>query len=101
MKKNNTTKILTYSALSLLIVSVVISALIGNTQTYFSFFSEPWMIFTIVDFYVLIALLSIWMWQKETKNITRIIYIILFITLGAIGVLIYMLSLIYRKKNIL
>ncbi|KAK3243413.1 hypothetical protein CYMTET_46931 [Cymbomonas tetramitiformis] len=49
----------------------------------------PWMICTLVDFYLQTLLLLCWMWYKETSCTARIAWTFIFCGLGSLGSLGY------------
>jgi|CXWL01.1.fsa_nt_gi membrane-bound acyltransferase YfiQ involved in biofilm formation len=51
--------------------------------------NEPWFQTTLVDFYFLVTILSIWVIYKERKILNAIIWIVAFICLGSIGAAFY------------
>ncbi len=51
--------------------------------------NEPWFQTTLVDFYFLVTILSVWVLYKEKTFLTAILWIITFICLGSIGVSLY------------
>jgi hypothetical protein len=47
---------------------------------------EPWFQTTLVDFYFLVTIISVWVIYKEKSIWTAILWIVVFICLGSIGV---------------
>ncbi|MFZ4621628.1 MAG: DUF1475 family protein [Bacteroidota bacterium] len=58
----------------------------------------PWMQATLWDFYANIAVLLIWVYYKETNLFSKALWTILFVTLGSIGVIGYVLLQLFRLK---
>ena len=61
---------------------------------------EPWFQTTLVDFYFLVTILSVWVVYKEKSILISILWIIAFICLGSIGAALYVfLQLMSLKKG--
>lgn len=61
---------------------------------------EPWFQTTLVDFYFLVAILSVWVIYKERTLLRAILWIISFICLGSIGAALYVfVQLMSLKKG--
>lgn len=61
---------------------------------------EPWFQTTLVDFYFLVTILSVWVIYKERNFIQAILWIIAFICLGSIAASLYVfVQLITLKKG--
>lgn len=90
-----------YSALlGIVVVALMASFVFGDVNAYFSFFSEPWLLFTIFDFYVLILLFIIWLFHLEKSWFKRILFSLLFIITGAFGVLVFIIYRLSSKKKL-
>ncbi|MBP9853947.1 MAG: DUF1475 family protein [Candidatus Omnitrophica bacterium] len=61
--------------------------------------NEPWFQTTLVDFYFLVTILSVWVIYKEKTVLTRILWILAFICLGSIGASLYVLVQFMRLKD--
>ena len=60
--------------------------------------SERWFWVTILDLYVGLILASIWMMSREKKWGVRGTWLVVFLGLGNMGVLLYLLAQLYRRK---
>jgi hypothetical protein len=61
---------------------------------------EPWFQTTLVDFYFLVTILSVWVIYKESNILSSILWIISFICLGSIGAAVYVfVQLMSLKKG--
>ncbi len=61
--------------------------------------NEPWFQTTLVDFYFLVTILSVWVIYKEKTVLARILWIVAFICLGSIGACLYVFIQFMRLKN--
>lgn len=61
--------------------------------------NEPWFQTTLVDFYFLVTILSVWVIYKEKTVLTAILWIAAFICLGSIGAALYVLIELLRLKK--
>jgi len=94
--------VLSYIGLLLLIIfGLALSFIFGNVSLYMTFFSEPWMLFTIFDFYVLISLFIVWLFVLEKSWSVRILFSLLFIAGGAFGVVAFILYRLFKGKKLL
>lgn len=60
--------------------------------------SIPWMRATLWDFYANIFIISLWMFYKEKNIILKISIAILFVCLGSIATLAYVLVYLFKLK---
>ena len=56
----------------------------------------PWMVATLQDFYINIALIYFWVWYKETHWGSRLLWLVLFLCLGAIATCLYLTLQLYK-----
>ena len=61
--------------------------------------NEPWFQTTLVDFYFLVTILSVWVIYKEKTVLARIIWIAAFVCLGSIGACFYVFMQFMNLKN--
>ena len=61
--------------------------------------SIPWMRATLWDFYANILIITLWMFYKEKSIILKISITILFVCLGSIATLAYVLVYLFKLKN--
>ncbi|SER51746.1 DUF1475 family protein [Pedobacter rhizosphaerae] len=60
--------------------------------------SIPWMRATLWDFYANILIITLWMFFKEKNIILKIVWTILFVCLGSIGTIGYILVKLFKLK---
>lgn len=60
--------------------------------------SLPWMRATLWDFYANIFIITLWMFYKEKNISLKIVWTILFVCLGSIGTLGYVLVKLFKLK---
>jgi hypothetical protein len=89
-----------FSALSLFVVYTVVStSLESNLIEEWSYLgSIPWMRATLIDFYANIIVLYAWVVYKEIGWISRIVWFILFVSLGSITVTLYVVIQLMKLK---
>lgn len=61
--------------------------------------SIPWMRATLWDFYANIFIITLWMLYKEKSTILKISIVILFVCLGSIATLAYVLVHLFKLKD--
>ncbi len=61
--------------------------------------NEPWFQTTLVDFYFLVTILSVWVIYKERTILNAILWIVAFICLGSIGAALYVFVQLIRLKK--
>lgn len=60
--------------------------------------SIPWMRATLWDFYANILIITLWMFYKEKSTLLKIVWVILFVCLGAIATSAYVLIKLFKLK---
>lgn len=60
--------------------------------------SIPWMRATLWDFYANIFIITLWMFYKEKSILLKIVWVILFVCLGAIATSAYVLIKLFKLK---
>ena len=61
--------------------------------------SIPWMRATLWDFYANIFIITLWMFYKEKSTLLKIVWVILFVCLGAIATSAYVLIKLFKLKD--
>ncbi len=51
----------------------------------------PWMVATLWDFYINIAIIAVWMWIRERRLPVRLAWLVSFLLLGSIATVAYVL----------
>ncbi len=91
--------------LALLCVIVLLSMLIATTwaSTFENVFaggkkivSEPWGVATLADTYFAFITFYVWVFYKEVKPISKIIWLVLILTLGNFAMATYVLWQLYK-----
>lgn len=78
---------------------VIATSLESNLFTEWDFLgSIPWMRATLWDFYANIFIITLWMFYKEKNIILKISITILFVCLGSIATLAYVLVYLFKLK---
>jgi len=90
-----------FSALFLFMCyKVIATSLESNLFEQWDFLgSIPWMRATLWDFYANIFIISLWMFYKEKNVFAKIVWLILFVCLGSIGTLGYVLLKLFKLKQ--
>lgn len=95
----NTLKIVFSALLVFMCYKVISTSLESNLFEQWNFLgSIPWMAATLWDFYANIFIISLWMFYKEKSVILKISIAILFVCLGSIATLAYVLVHLFKLK---
>ncbi|MCX3263800.1 DUF1475 family protein [Pedobacter agri] len=96
----NLLKIVFSALLVFMCYKVIATSLESNLFDQWDFLgSIPWMRATLWDFYANIFIITLWMLYKEKSIILKISVTILFVCLGSIATLAYVLVHLYRLKE--
>jgi len=96
----NLIKIVFSTLLVFMCYKVIATSLESNLFDQWDFLgSIPWMRATLWDFYANIFIITLWMLYKEKSIILKISVTILFVCLGSIATLAYVLVHLYRLKE--
>lgn len=60
--------------------------------------SIPWMTATLKDFYANVVVLFLWVCWKETSHFSKVVWLILLVSLGSIATTLYVLIQLFRLK---
>ncbi|XP_021737656.1 uncharacterized protein LOC110704178 isoform X2 [Chenopodium quinoa] len=74
-----------FSALGFLMLGTLVYTLITNGSPFKKELLVPWMVATLIDFYINVAVLSIWVGYKESSWLNAVIWITLLICFGSIS----------------
>eukprot|EP00262_Sarcandra_glabra_P001131 TRINITY_DN1114_c0_g1_i3.p1 TRINITY_DN1114_c0_g1~~TRINITY_DN1114_c0_g1_i3.p1 ORF type:complete len:249 (-),score=20.57 TRINITY_DN1114_c0_g1_i3:214-960(-) len=80
---------LLFSALGCLMLATLLYTLITDGSPFRSELLTPWMTATLVDFYINVVALSVWVATKESSWITSVFWIILLVCFGSITTCVY------------
>jgi len=93
-------KIVFSALLVFMCYKVIATSLESNLFDQWDFLgSIPWMRATLWDFYANIFIINIWMFYKEKSIILKISITILFVCLGSIATLAYVLVCLFKLKH--
>ncbi|WP_316851214.1 DUF1475 family protein [Pedobacter agri] len=96
----NLLKIVFSALLVFMCYKVIATSLESNLFDQWDFLgSIPWMRATLWDFYANIFIITLWMLYKEKSIILKISVTILFVCLGSIATLAYVLVHLYKLKE--
>ncbi|KAL6213865.1 hypothetical protein ACLB2K_013304 [Fragaria x ananassa] len=80
-----------FTALGLLMLGTLLYTLLTDGSPFRKELLTPWMVATLVDFYINVTALSVWVAYKESSWITAVVWIILLICFGSITTCVYIL----------
>ncbi|NII81213.1 MULTISPECIES: DUF1475 family protein [unclassified Pedobacter] len=96
----NLLKIIFSALLIFMCYKVISTSLESNLFEQWDFLgSIPWMRATLWDFYANIFIITLWMFYKEKNIILKISIAVLFVCLGSIATLAYVLVHLFKLKN--
>lgn len=96
----NFLKIVFSALLIFMCYKVITTSLESNLFEQWDFLgSIPWMRATLWDFYANIFIITLWMFYKEKSIILKISVTILFVCLGSIATLAYVLVHLFKLKD--
>ncbi|MBB6235624.1 hypothetical protein HDC90_000221 [Pedobacter sp. AK013] len=96
----NLLKIVFSALLVFMCYKVINTSLESNLFEQWNFLgSIPWMRATLWDFYANIFIITLWMFYKEKSIILKISITILFVCLGSIATLAYVLVYLFKLKD--
>ncbi|CAL9020480.1 unnamed protein product, partial [Prunus brigantina] len=78
-----------FSALGLLMLGTLLYTLLTDGTPFRTELLTPWMTATLIDFYINVVALSVWVAYKESSWITAVLWIIFLICFGSITTCIY------------
>ncbi|KAK9943696.1 hypothetical protein M0R45_009297 [Rubus argutus] len=88
-----------FSALGFLMLGTLLYTLLTDGSPFRKELLTPWMIATLVDFYINVAALSVWVAYKESSWITAVVWIILLICFGSITTCIYIVCQLWQLTS--
>nr|XP_011458456.1 PREDICTED: uncharacterized protein LOC101304636 isoform X2 [Fragaria vesca subsp. vesca] len=80
-----------FTALGLFMLGTLLYTLLTDGSPFRKELLTPWMVATLVDFYINVTALSVWVAYKESSWITAVVWIILLICFGSITTCVYIL----------
>ncbi|XP_050367045.1 uncharacterized protein LOC126785409 isoform X2 [Argentina anserina] len=78
-----------FAALGLLMLGTLIYTLLTDGSPFRKELFTPWMDATLIDFYINVTALSVWVAYKESSWVTAVVWIILLICFGSITTCVY------------
>ncbi|KAH9691987.1 hypothetical protein KPL70_016260 [Citrus sinensis] len=88
-----------FSVLGFLMLGTLIYTLLTDGSPFRKELLTPWMIATLIDFYINVAALSVWVAYKESSWVGAFFWIILFICLGSITTCAYIVLQLFRLSS--
>ncbi|KAI3838667.1 hypothetical protein MKW92_041746 [Papaver armeniacum] len=88
-----------FTALGCLMLGALIYTLLTDGSPFRTELLIPWMKALLVDFYIHIVAMSVWVIYKESRSLSAFIWIILFICLGSITVCTYIVIQLFQLSS--
>ncbi|KAI3919909.1 hypothetical protein MKW98_001165 [Papaver atlanticum] len=88
-----------FMALSCLMLGALIYTLLTDGSPFRTELLIPWMKALLVDFYIHIVAMSVWVIYKESSSLSAFIWIILFICLGSFTVCTYIVIQLFQLSS--
>ncbi|KAK9943695.1 hypothetical protein M0R45_009296 [Rubus argutus] len=88
-----------FTALGFLMLGTMLYTMVTDGSPFRPEIFTPWMIALVVDFYINVAALSVWVAYKESSWITAVIWIIFFICLGSITTCLYIICQLWQLTS--
>lgn len=88
-----------FSVLGFLMLGTLIYTLLTDGSPFRKELLTPWMTTTLIDFYINVAALSVWVAYKESSWVGAFFWIILFICLGSITTCAYIVLQLFRLSS--
>ncbi|KAK9220000.1 hypothetical protein WN943_008647 [Citrus x changshan-huyou] len=88
-----------FSVLGFLMLGTLIYTLLTDGSPFRKELLTPWMIATLIDFYINVAALSVWVAYKESSWVDAFFWIILFICLGSITTCAYIVLQLFHLSS--
>ncbi|KAL0015761.1 hypothetical protein SO802_002830 [Lithocarpus litseifolius] len=102
-QKRNHSSVVTLRILFIILGCLMLGTLVYTLLTDGSPFRKelltPWMIATLVDFYINVVALSVWVYYKESSWISAMIWIILLISFGSITTSVYIALKLFQLTS--
>ncbi|KMZ70149.1 hypothetical protein ZOSMA_1G01220 [Zostera marina] len=61
--------------------------------------ATPWMVVTLIDFYINVSVISTWVSYKETNWLSALIWIVFFICLGSLTTCVYIVIQLFKLSS--
>ncbi|KAJ3692015.1 hypothetical protein LUZ60_012365 [Juncus effusus] len=88
-----------FSVLGCFMVATLVYTTITDGSPFRLELLTPWMITTLVDFYVNVAALSVWVFYKESNWISSVIWILLLICFGSAATCAYIVKKLFEISS--
>ncbi|KAJ9675390.1 hypothetical protein PVL29_024357 [Vitis rotundifolia] len=90
---------ISFSLLGLLMLGTLIYTLLTDGSPFRKELLTPWMTATLIDFYINVVALSVWVAYKESSWISAFLWIILLICFGSITTCIYIVQQLFQLSS--
>ncbi|PKU65499.1 hypothetical protein MA16_Dca012221 [Dendrobium catenatum] len=87
-----------FSALGIIMSAIVVYTLVTDGWPFRMELLTPWMAATLIDFYINVFAISVWVFHKESTWIRAIFWVCLLICLGRVARCLYMLLNLQRRR---
>ncbi|KAK4859718.1 hypothetical protein QYF36_010514 [Acer negundo] len=84
-----------FSVLGFLMLGTLVYTLVTDGSPFRKELLTPWMIATLIDFYINVTALSVWVVYKESSWISAVVWIILLICFGSITTCVYIVQQLF------
>ncbi|XP_012074456.1 uncharacterized protein LOC105635926 isoform X2 [Jatropha curcas] len=88
-----------FSILGCLMLGTLIYTLVTDGSPFRKELFTPWMAATLVDFYINVVALSVWVAYKESSFISAVLWIILLICFGSITTCVYIVEQLFQLTS--
>ncbi|OAY86132.1 hypothetical protein ACMD2_18257 [Ananas comosus] len=88
-----------FTALGLFMLATLVYTLVTDGSPFRRELLTPWMSATLVDFYVNVVAISVWVIYKESSWISSVIWIVLLVCFGSIATCAYIVKKLYEVSS--
>ncbi|KAM5562144.1 hypothetical protein ABKV19_017390 [Rosa sericea] len=88
-----------FSALGLLMLGTLLYTLFTDGSPFRKELFTPWMMATLIDFYINVTALSVWVAYKESSWISAVVWIVLLICFGSITTCVYIILQLWQLTS--
>ncbi|KAL0925276.1 hypothetical protein M5K25_003597 [Dendrobium thyrsiflorum] len=85
-----------FSALGIIMSAIVVYTLVTDGSPFHMELLTPWMAATLIDFYINVFAISVWVFHKESTWISAIFWVCLLICLGSIATCAYVVIQLFK-----
>ncbi|KAG0484710.1 hypothetical protein HPP92_008601 [Vanilla planifolia] len=88
-----------FSALGCFMLATLVYTILTDGSPFRRDVLTPWMSATLVDFYINVFAISVWVWHKESSMISAIFWILLLICTGSIATCAYIVVQLFKVST--